>query len=856
MRHVATISTAATYIRIFGFYGDFLNRVVQPFCRNNLYKWAKKPQPGGAKAKWEVTHVFARSNYDKTEYRIPGSLLKEFLEFARRQGYNPARILILHEPILKGIPVDLKLKAGFENPRDYQEDWIEYKLGEGQLKINGENTGAGKAQTLSSKIKIPGGWTTMGEIKEGDLVIGKDGLPTKVLGVYPQGVTKVWRVHFVDGRYTDVNPDHLWSIFDHPKRSWKTMSTTAIREGLKSQPKRFHVPLCDPEDQPAKEFKIHPYVMGVLLGDGGTTNGNVTINKPSQQLFDKIDSLLPENLECRWRNDVTFVIVFKEYDRASGAWHVRDDLKTYELMGKKSHLKHIPEEYLHGSRQQRLELLQGLMDTDGTIDKHGSASFSSSSLALSEGVQYLVRSLGGIARLSPRTSKYPYKGEIKEGLVDNRIHIRYSRPEELFTIEHKQERSVKGQYTDTLKLCIDRIEELPDEATQCIMVEAEDSLYVTDDFIVTHNTFMTLFALVKLGMRAVITIQPRFIVTWLNDIAKTLDVEQEDVLVWENSDLELLASNLEKGLINPKIIILPVSRISTWLKACKEDQDKAELDEIYKRMGVGVRVYDEVHESFHEVTMSLMYGNFAKTIVLSATLKSDDPMLNNMYQIVLPKECRLKDPGGEHYIDIVAMLYQIDVRKHKPKTMQAGSYNDLVFEKWILDHPVAFEHYFNMAKEMYEEFYLPIKESGTKCLFFFSRVEMCLRMVEEFRKAYPGEDFDSYLGTLDKKTPRKYLEHEVLFTTPSSCGTGKDIPGLVRVFSFPTIKSQQKGKQMIGRLRDLMRKMEFEGRIDPLYCFACCVDIPQQRDCYDKRLVDFEPKQKSWKKRSSQYALN
>lgn len=373
----------------------------------------------------------------------------------------------------------------------------------------GERNAAGKAGVLSSKIKIPGGWKTMGNIRVGDEVVTPDGGTAKVLAVHPQGVTKVVRVHFKDGRYTDVSPDHLWKVRRHhwcndkamakltreevEERVWRVITTNELKDyiGLST---KVYVQLIEPERNADKPFKIHPYVLGVLLGDGCISQKAVDITKPYQQLFDKVQSLLPEHLECVWRSNgdkepKTFAIRFKDHVGGPlNKWHIRDGLKELGLYGMRSWEKVIPEEYLHGSAKQRLELLQGLLDTDGTVDKHKSVSFSSSSKLLSLGVQYLVRSLGGMARLQERTPHYTHNGEKREGRTDYRVYIRYPRPEELFTLDHKRERAVSHQHTETLRLQVTHIEERPDEETQCITIDHPDHLYITDDFIVTHNS--------------------------------------------------------------------------------------------------------------------------------------------------------------------------------------------------------------------------------------------------------------------------------------------------------------------------------------------------------------------------------
>lgn len=876
MRSVATISVAHNYIRIFGFYGEFLATVIKPFCKAELTRFGLQAIPGTRKKIRVPTHVFAKSNNEKTEYRMPSSMLKEFLDFAEYRGYNKARVVMLEEPEITGHDVTFNIQPEYQTPRPDQKEWIDYQLGPGPLKVNNQNTGGGKDQRLSSKIKVPGGWTTMGAIKVGDTVTAWDGTPTKVTGVYPQGVKRVFKITFEDGRSTEAGLGHLWKIYDIfapgaslysngklvrtkeqvEKNRWRIVTTEELIK-LKELPERWrriYVPLCKSEQVGDKTFKIHPYVMGVILGDGCLSQGCVTITKPYQQLFDKVQSLLPKHIECKWVDDKTFTLIFASPEhRKAKAWHPRESLKELDLMGKRSWEKEIPVEYLHGSHEQRLNLLQGLLDTDGTVSRNdkgsgraaGTISFSSSSEKLAKGVQYLVRSLGGIAKLSTRTPSFTHKGETKEGRMDYRVHIRHPNPELLLTLNQKCQRATQTQYSESLKLRIADIEELPMEETQCISVEHVDRLYVTDDFIVTHNTYMSLFSMAKISKRTLVTIQPRYITTWENDIAKMMQVEPKDVLKWEFADLPRLAQLCREGTIDPKIIILPTTRITAYLKQCKLDPSLPSLDQIIADINPGLRIIDESHESFHEVCMSLLYGNLPKFFLLSATLKGDDPFMNRMYKAVAPTSVWLKEPDPENYIDIVAWLYSINTRKHRVSTMQFGSYSDIAFEKSILRNPKLLDFYFELADEMYRTFYLDIKEEGTKCLLFFTLIEMCQYMVKRFRERYPGEDFDSFLGTLDKKTPTKYLEHENLVTTPGSTGTGKDIPGSVTLLCFHTVFSIQRNKQIIGRLRQLFGK--FGGRITPRFVFPVCVDIPKHGECFKKRKLALAGKQKTWR---------
>ena len=891
MRSVATISVANNYIRIFGFADGFEHTVLRKYCKMELTKYGQEPIPGTRQKRWVATHVFARTNNDRTEYRMPKTVLEPLLRLAVAQGFNRARIIIEEEPELEGAPALFSIKEKYKTPREEQNEWIDYKMADGPLKVNEAATGNGKGQPDSAKIKIPGGWTTMGKIKVGDTVTAWDGSPTKVTGVYPQGLKQVYRISFEDGRQTEVDETHLWEVYDTnapltsrygktgnqirtpeeiEENRWRIINTEELIE-LSKKPerwKRLYVRLNKPEEGTDRKFKIDPYVMGVILGDGCTASNCVTITKPYQQMFDKVSRLLPDHLTVKWVDEKTFTVGYKDAKDRLSKTHLKDYLIDHDLMGKRSWEKVIPVEYLHGSRKQRLALLQGLLDTDGTVGaigemvkpngkkierKGGTISFSSSSEKLALGVQYLVRSLGGIAKLSTRIPHYTYKGMRLEGRTDYRLHIRHPEPETLFTLDHKKERANAGQYSSKLKLRFKGIEKRQVENTTCISIAHKDQLYVTDDFIVTHNTYMALYCMMLMQKRTIITIQPRYIPIWQKDLAEMFDITPKDILVWEYTDLPRLGELCKEGKIDPKIIILPTTRISTYMRTRRKNGNLPCLDEIFANINPGLRIIDEAHESFHEVTLSMLYGNVKKTFMLSATLKGDDPFLNKMYLAMAPKETRLKEAEPENYIDIIAYLYQMDLRKHRIQTMQGGTYNDIALEKSILKSKEATDFYFNLADDMYKRFYLDAKEEGTKCIFFFTLIEMSLLMKERFRAKYPGEDFDTFLGTLDKKTPKKYLEHENLITTPGSCGTGKDIPGAITCISFHTVFSIQRNKQMIGRLRNLRGK--FGGRITPRFVFPVCVDIAKHGDCFHKRKLAFAAKQKSWKTLESGLAL-
>lgn len=778
MRHSATLSMGHTYLRIFGYYGDFCAKVIIPFCRAHLYKLGKVPVPGSNKQVWKVTHVFAQSNYDKTEYRIPVSLMKEFIEFAKYRGYNTSRIAIETEPEIEGADCEFELRPEMSTPLVEQEEWIEYQLAEGAIKINNAPTGGGKALANDTPVRTIHGWRPISQLRVNDMVMAPDGSMTYVAGVFPQGRTRAYHMVFEDRRSVVACPNHQWEVRAEGESDWQVLTTQQLIDSGKT----WYIPLTASERNPDRRDIIEPYLIG----------------------------------------------------------------NTDRILGEK---------YLEGSHSQRMALLRGLLDNGGEPQKDGSILFKTEYGITAKMVRDLVRSIGGIAEAKFRKFK-------------NSVILRHRTPEVLFTDETKQDKLRNSENRD-LALKIINITETDPTETTCIAVEHPSHCFVVKDYIVTHNTYMSLYTAVKLGKRILITVQPRYITTWINDIEKTLITKPGDIVVWENASLPLLGENIEKGILNPKIVIVPFSRISGYLRNNRKDSTAVPLGKIFEQINPGLRIVDEGHESFHEICLSLFHGNVKKLITNSATLSGDDPFMNRMYNLMLPISLRLKEPDPENYIDIVAYMYHLCQRKFFLKTMQFGSYNDMALEASILRSPVLTEFYFKIADKMFQEYYLgigqpgdygyvpPIREEGTKALFFFSRIEMCETMLAMFQQKYPHLDFCTFLGTKDKKTPTKYLEHEIVITTPGSCGTGKDIPGLVRTFCFHTVFSTQRNKQMIGRLRQFRGKFaHFIGRITPMFIFAFCNDLGKHQECFQKRRIAFASKEKSFKLIESNCSLN
>jgi phage terminase large subunit-like protein len=386
----------------------------------------------------------------------------------------------------------------------HQVDFMSLDAPEKLLRLGNQGT---KAQPLDAKILTPDGWKRMGDIRVGDEVIAGDGTITQVTGVYPQGVKQIYRVTFEDGATTECCADHLWKVQDGEARfrkatdhagasarlgQWQVLPLATImdRWGMEPTPRRrVAIPVVGAAPGRRNPVRLDPYLLGVLLGDGGFRDYGVTLSSADSEIVAAVERiLLPSGTELKHINRYDYRITTGTMGgdpRSRPRNFVLDELRALGLGGKGSHEKFVPDAYKHNNRDTRLSVLQGLMDTDGTVGDHGTISFTSTSEQLAQDVLDLVRSLGGKGRIVSRETTYTYKGEKRSGRTAYTVRIRISGVP-VFRLKRKLERCHDSSRTQNRVL--HRIEPTRMAEAQCIRVAHPDHTYVTDDYIVTHNT--------------------------------------------------------------------------------------------------------------------------------------------------------------------------------------------------------------------------------------------------------------------------------------------------------------------------------------------------------------------------------
>ncbi|HKQ08459.1 MAG TPA: PhoH family protein [Blastocatellia bacterium] len=366
----------------------------------------------------------------------------------------------------------------------------------------------GRAESLDSLLMTPTGWRRMGDIQVGDLVIGSDGKPTEVLGVYPQGKKPVYRLTMTDGASVVACAEHLWQVKtmedkrrDRPPRILQTQEM--LGNLRRHHQYRYELPLLSaPVEWEPQPVPLDPYALGLMLGDGcmsGKTSP--AFATADDELVSSLSSSFAGmSLQVRRKSAIDYVLVNPLAGKGGNKFApVRNPLtqalREMNLEGTYSSTKFIPEVYLYNSADVRIALLQGLLDTDGgPVTQEGRTcriQYTTTSERLKDDVVFLVRSLGGVAywRRREAEGRKPGFAHGREVLYRNDAYVLDIRlPEQIKPFRLQRKADIYERGGGRPMRFIKNIEPVGEVETQCIRVAAADSLYVTDDFILTHNT--------------------------------------------------------------------------------------------------------------------------------------------------------------------------------------------------------------------------------------------------------------------------------------------------------------------------------------------------------------------------------
>lgn len=394
----------------------------------------------------------------------------------------------------------------------------------------GGRAGAGKMLYINSMIPTPSGFRVLADLRPGDLILGRDGKPYAILGESPDTLAGGYRFTFDDGSEIISNDDHKWLTFTAQELSLLSVTEEKRAKRRESRPSRsllgvaggqgkdftpehrqhlsqsiternkqnrrakptpeggirttaeivatlrtargrtnHAIPVCDPVELPHKSLPLDPYVLGVWLGDGSSASGDIT------SMDDEVrNQVIAAGFPVK-RTDK------KSNNRASTTSHVglRAALRSMGLLKN----KHVPHDYLWASKEQRLALLQGLMDTDGGCEPNGGVSFTNTNKGLTEAVAHLARSLGHKAAVREGVAK------LNGRVIGPKWSVSFSAKMPVFRLTRKIERIRYASRRTTRFRYVVKAERVEPMVMKCLCVASSDHLYLAGEhFIPTHNS--------------------------------------------------------------------------------------------------------------------------------------------------------------------------------------------------------------------------------------------------------------------------------------------------------------------------------------------------------------------------------
>jgi len=712
-------------------------------------------------------------------------------------------LVINDAPVHDGTDVDFsKHTLSLEEPAgskfEYQNKIVAHASREGyNHNILEIQTGKGKALRNNTPVRIPLGWKNIGDIEVGDLVIGVNGLPTKVTAVHPQGVVDLFRVTFEDNRFVECCAEHLWEVVKSKGQPPEVVNTAKLINRTMVNRERLSVPLCYPEDTPDVELAIDPYTVGSYL-----------VNPD-----DVVQSMAVINRGV------------------------------------------IPDEYIASSIKQRTEVLQGIFDSVGkfrAIDSKIIVFVKHKLLARS--IMTIVRSLGGIAHLIVKGAMWqltvrvsnpgrfftdPVKIKMCESVrtyalakslaIKSIIPVKRSEAT-CITVDAPSALFVVKDYIVTHNTAM---------AMKTVVNIGKRTLFITKPGYLDKWTSDLTNPKYSLSLKAGELIR----VGGKSGSSSNLDLM--DGIVEMGKDGELSKG---KGRKECKVILLSSKTFDLWIKRQLEDGDPKAVETFMEVTGCGYLVYDESHEWFRMNYWSFYLLNPSRVLDLSATIiPGDDKFIKDRYEERFPAKFRYADLAYDKYIDALSIYYHMRNKKSIDRVNRMKLYNHIELEQIIMKDPKSQLDYFTMVKDLVDIFFMKRYEPGQRCLVFFGSREMCTRFTEFIKLAYPEKDVKRHIQGDNYKA---FINADIGVSTPGKSGTAVDIVGLVCSIITVCLAKEDKNIQILGRTRSTD-----EWDLDPKAIFLHCQQLNKHVAYLQRRKMMFRGKVKSFKVLNSKFII-
>lgn len=788
----------------------------------------------------------------------------EFAEETKTLGYlydQEMNILYLHKGVdieyIRKTLVNVKLinfpchryeemKFEYEQivaPRDEEQvDYINFICGQQDHSANLDSsqifliagTGKGKMEPYSNKIPTPTkqGWTYMGDIKEGDYVFTEKGYQTQVLEIFDHGVQDVYEITFNDGRKARCGADHLWqvekrySIGKPIVMPLKDIMKTYKRPKKTYDPTRdpfdyiYKIPACGPVEYPTNKYlPINPWVLGCFITNGCLREPVLTISSGTDEIPNRIASIC--NYDVKKNSDYNYSYIF--YHK-NGKRVLTEEffVDIPDLIYASSAHKFIPDEYMYADINTRIELIKGLMDCDGNISENGNryhTTYSSTSKQLLLQLRKILYSLGlsGNICIDKRSDKY------SNGFCGTLI---FRTPHKVkpffFSLKRKQDIALKGvnikQQMYYNGLIIKDIKLVSREKCRCIMVDNPTHLYLTEDYIVTHNTYTSGVGISKYHLKTLIIMhRDNLRKQWLKSLYGMSGYSSKEV--YELSDSQELY-DIAYGRIKLDYDVYLMTH-ATFRAGVARIGSMGMLSKITENLGIGMKIIDEAHLEFRDTLLMDAVMNVKRNLYLTATMGRSQQDENAIFRHVFRnatfyKPSRLlTDSRPKKWVDYITVAVNTHCKPAIYQYRVAGGkgMNPASYGKWVIAYDKNKTHFkacAELIKGLYEE------DSHAKVLVFMPLIDLCSDCQEYLYQRLnhdPSFDYELDIRTINSHNSKSDNERskkaDVIITTIASAGTGTDIPGITDIICCSPYCSKIVAEQVFGRIRYIPKKCHY-----------------------------------------------
>lgn len=468
---------------------------------------------------------------------------------------------------------------------------------------------------------------------------------------------------------------------------------------------------------------------------------------------------------------------------------------------------HIPDVFLHGPVSVRETLLDYFfaMYRNSNITRE----FDYLNFQLASDIVELARSLGYMAYITEKKSNG------------------YLRTVWNVTLRYPKEPWIRIKSVNRAK----------HEPMQCISLDSEDSLYITDDYVVTHNTFCGLKGGELIGERLIVQVLGRYFDKWVSDVAEAYNLDPDRVVAIRGASK--LKTFLDLYHQDPEAMSFDVLIItSKTMQAYMVEYELTEFkhlprgicrpEDIYESLGIGYRIIDEVHQHFHNNYKTDLYSHLPKSLYLSATMVPDDPFIKEMFNVAYPPKLRMDGGKLICYTNVTSIDYHLATRDPVKYLGPQGTYNQIVYEEWIMKDAKRLKGYLKLITDVYHQEFINKRKPGQKALIFAGSVEMCTIIVNHLKLTYTDLTIAKYTAEDDYDA---LMDSDTSVSTLGSSGTAVDIINLSVCIMTTAVSGSAANIQAVGRLRELKNYVPDK----PHFLYFTCMDIPKHIEYKNKK---------------------